>query len=93
MSEKVYIEIDASPWMDADGVLTSVWIGDACEPCYEKHVSYEELIDKELEAYTVHGKLTREFGNDNIGDAEKFVVAFEEAAKYARERFEDLKDV
>ena len=90
--EKVYIEIDASPWMDANGVLTSVWLGEACEPCYEHTTPYEELIDKELEAYTVHGKLTEEFGNDNIGNAEKFVVALEEAAKYTRERFEELKD-
>lgn len=88
---KVYIEIDASPWMDAEGVLTSVFMGDACEPCYEERVSYEELIDRELEAHTVHGKLTAEYGHDNIGDAEKFVVALEEAAVYARRRFEELK--
>ena len=93
MTEKVYIEIDASPWMDAEGVLTSVWIGDACEPCYEKRVSYEELVDKELEAHTVFGKLTNEYGNDNIGSAEKFVIALEEAAVRARTLFEELKNV
>lgn len=93
MSEKVYIEIDASPWMDADGVLTSVWIGDACEPCYEQRVSYEELIQKELEGHTVHGRLTNEYGHDNIGEAEKFVIALEEAAVRARALFEELQNV
>lgn len=93
MTEKVYIEIDASSWMDAEGVLTSVWIGDACEPCYENRVSYEELVDKELEAHTVFGKLTNEYGHDNIGSAEQFVIALEEAAKRARALFEDLKNV
>ena len=93
MSEKVYIEIDASPWMDAEGVMTSVWIGDACEPCYENRVSYEELVDKELEAHTVYGKLTNEYGHDNIGSAEKFVIALEEAAVRARTLFEELKNV
>lgn len=93
MSEKVYIEIDASPWMDADGVETCVYIGDACEPCYEQRVSYEELVDKELEAHTIHGRLTNEYGYDNIRDAEKFVVALEEAAKRARALFEDLQVV
>ena len=91
MSEKVYIEIDASPWMDAEGVMSSVWLGDACEPCYENKQSYEELINKELEAHTVHGKLTNEYGCDNIGEAEKFVLALEQATTYARRRFEELK--
>lgn len=93
MSEKFYIEIDAAPWMDAEGVLASVWLGDACEPCYEQRVSFEELIDKELESYTIQGKLTNEHGYDSIGYAEEFVVALEEAAVRARALFEELKDV
>lgn len=85
MSEKVYIEIDASPWMDAKGVNTSVFIGDG-EPCYADITTYKELIDKEIMAYTFCGKLT----GDNIGYAEEFVIALEEAAVYARKRFEEL---
>jgi hypothetical protein len=93
MENKVYIEIDASPWMDANGVLSSVWFGDACEPCYEKLETYEELIKKELESHTVRGRLTNEYGHDNIGAAEKFVIALEEAAVHARALFEELQDV
>lgn len=89
MSDKVYIEIDASPWMDADGVDTCVFIGDGCAPVYSSKVSYEELVDKELEAHTVRGRLT----GHNIDEAEKFVVALEEAAVRARALFEDLQDV
>ena len=92
MSEKVYIEIDASPWMDAEGVLTSVWLGDACEPCFEHRETYEQLIDKELESHTVGGKLTNEYGHDNIGEAEKFVKALIQASMYARKRFDELQD-
>lgn len=93
MSEKVYIEIDASPWMDAKGVTTSVFMGDAGEPCYENLYTYEELIDKELYANTVYGVLTNKYGHDSIDVAEAFVVALEQAAKYARERFESLVEV
>ena len=92
MSEKVYIEIDASSWFDADGVITSVWIGDACEPCYENKKTYRELVNQELEAHTVHGKLTNEYGCDNIGAAEDFVRELETTALYARQRFEELKN-
>lgn len=91
MSEKVYIEIDASPWMDAEGVMSSVWLGDACEPCYENKKTYRELVKQELEAHTVHGKLTNEYGHDNIATAEEFVIALEEAAKYARKKWEKLQ--
>lgn len=93
LENKVYIEIDANAWMDAEGVLTSVWLGETCEPCYEERVSFEELVDKELESHTVHGRLTNEYGHDNIGSAEKFVIALEEAAVRARALFEDLKNV
>ena len=92
MESKVYIQIDASAWIDAEGVLTSVWLGETCEPCYEERVSFEELIGKELEAHTVRGRLTNEYGHDNIGSAEKFVIALEEAAVRARTLFEELQD-
>ena len=88
MSEKVYIEIDASPWMDETGVLTSVWIGDTCEECFEQLSTYEELVDKQLEAHTVYGKLT----GDNADIAELFVKKLEEVVVYARQRFEELKE-
>lgn len=88
MTEKVYIEIDASPWMDENGVLASVWFGDACEPCYEHLTTYEELIDKNLEAFCVFGKLK----GKNADDAELFVKKLEEVAVYARQRFEELKE-
>lgn len=91
MSEKFYIEIDAGSWLDATGVETTVYLGDTCEPCYVNKESFEELIDKELEAHTVHGKLTNEYGHDNIGSAEESVIALEQAAVYARKRFEELK--
>lgn len=88
MSEKVYIEIDASVWLDATGVETVVYLGDAYEPCYTNKESYVELIDRELEAHTVGGKLTRDSRFDK---AEAFVEILEGAAEYARNRFEELK--
>ena len=87
ISEKVYIEIDASSWMDAKGVSTSVFFGDSCDPCYVDETTYKELIDQEIEAHTVFDKLT----GDDIGRVEEFIVALEEAVVYARKRFEELQ--
>lgn len=93
MSEKHYIEIDAIPWLDENGVDVSVFLGESCEPNFKQSWSYEELIANELNAHTVHGKLTNEYGYDNISKAEKSVIALEEAAVYARKRFEELQNV
>ena len=88
MTEKVYIEIDATPWIGETGIVTSVWLGDAGEPCFEVTSSYEELVEKQLSAYTVYDKLTA----DSVDEVELFVKKLEEVAKYARKRFEELKD-
>jgi hypothetical protein len=89
MSEKFYIEVDAGTWLTRTGAETTVFLGDACEPCFTNKESYEELIDKELEAYCIHGKFRKE---RDINLAGEFVDALEEAAVYARKRFEELKD-
>lgn len=83
---KSYIEIDADSWADVNGIETTVFIGDSVEPCFVHLNSYEELVDKELKAHTVAGKL---FGS-NAKKAEGLVVALEEAAVYARKKFEAL---
>lgn len=85
---KSYIEIDADSWADASGIETTVFIGDSCEPCFVHFDSYEELVDKELNAHTVAGKLS----GSNLEKAEGLVVALEEAAVYARKRVEELSD-
>ena len=91
MSENYYIEIDASPWMDEKGVDVAVFLGESFEPNFTRIWTYEELVDNELQVHTVHGRLTNQNGCDNIGKAEKSVIALEEAAVYARKRFEELQ--
>lgn len=95
MSEKFYVEIDASPWMDSRGVEVTVFVGNEGEPAYSNVTSFEDLVDQELESHTSQGRLTNEYGwhgYDNIAAAEEFVIALEEAAARARALFEDLKD-
>ena len=52
--EKSYIEIDADPWLTCDGdIEINVYFGEACEPNYISKVSLKELVDRELESYTI----------------------------------------
>ena len=85
---KSYIQIDAGSWADAKGVETTVFIGDSDVPCFIHLESYEELVDKELNAHIVAGKLSI----TNLKKVEGLVTALEEAAAYARKRVEELRD-
>ena len=87
MSAKFSIEIDASPWMSSSGIEVVVYLGDGCEPVYKSSSTYKKLIDEEIESHTICGKLT----DENTQRAEDFVVALEEAAVYARKRFEEFQ--
>ena len=82
------IDIDTGAWLDATGIMTTVFIGDACEPCIEIVETYEELIDKELEAHCVGDLILKR----NQPDAEAFVNALAEAAEYARKKYEGMKE-
>jgi hypothetical protein len=91
--KKQYVEIDASAWLNKDGVEVSVFIGDdASEACTTNVQSYEMLVEQSIGCHCTHGRLTNKFGYDNIGEAEDIVIALEEAATLARELFESLKD-
>ena len=88
-----YVKIDTSAWLTEDGVESTVYIGnDGCEPVAIKVESFDELIHEALGSYCSYGQLSNKFGNDNIGEAEKVVIALEDAAVLAREVFEGLKE-
>ena len=80
------IDIDMTPWLSDDGVLSSLWFGNNGEPAYEETVPYEQLIDQTLESHTVRGVI-RDIDYD---DAEAFVKALEQAATYARTQLERM---
>ena len=82
------LDVDAGAWLDAKGAMTTVFIGDACEPCIEIVETYEELIDKELQAHCVGDLILKR----NQPDAEEFVNALAEAAEYARQKYEAMKE-
>ena len=85
---EVKLDVDLSPWMDEKGVLCSLYIGEACEPTYEGHTSYKELVKKNLECYTVYGKIPE----THFDEVEEFVRVLEKTAKYARKQMEKMKE-
>ena len=84
---KKKIEMEVTAWPDTDGIMASVWFGDMCEPVFEQTFSYEEAIDQTLKTCCVRGRIPM----SALEDAEEFIKKLEEAAAYARKKFEELK--
>jgi len=81
--------VEVTPWFDEEGVFTSLYIGDACEPVYEGHTPYKELVDLELSSYTINGKIPEK----HLDEVEEFVRTLEELGDYARKQMEKLSNV
>jgi hypothetical protein len=89
MAEKFYIEIDASPWLDSEGnIETGVYMGDACEPVYSEKVSLIDLIDKELNAYTI--PYSEKIVPIHFEDVEELLKNLKSAYKYAKKRAKEM---
>jgi len=95
--EKIYIEIDADPWLTCDGdIEVNVYFGEACEPNYMSKVSLKELVDRELESM-IPGVIP---GSDDIksvtiaeyhiDDTKRLLASLKEAYEYACKRAEEL---
>lgn len=90
MIDKSYVEIDASPWLTRDGyVEVGVYLGEgACEPCHIDKVSLLDLIDKDLQSYTV--PYNENIHERHFEDVEELLKSLKKAYKYAKKRAKEL---
>ena len=84
------IEVDCSAWLTSKGVEVSCYFGDACEPFIETTESFEDLIEKELYAYTLLG--TGKFSPAEIDSAHELLDTLKRAVEYAEKRIKELTD-
>lgn len=54
--KKLTFEIEVSPWLNEDGLVMNLYAGDS-DIETELNFTLEELVDNEINAYTVDGKL------------------------------------
>jgi hypothetical protein len=79
----ITVEFDVSPWLDKEG-LTVYWFAGESYEALGVHFSLEELIDRELESYTIAGKLI------DPREVHGFVKSLRKAFKYAEKRVKEL---
>lgn len=82
----VNIELDASTYIDENGVGVVVYIGEgSCDPVVEHTFSWETMVENHFEGYTVDDKI-REV---DMEDAALLVTKLEQIALYAKNMLED----
>jgi hypothetical protein len=86
----VKLNVEVTPWFESEGVLTSLYIGDACEPAFEGHTPYKELVKQNLFCYT--SPLSDKIPPEHFDEVEEFVRELEKVAKYARKKMEKMKE-
>jgi len=82
------IDIDIDIWLGEDGVSSTLWFNNSGEPAHEETVPYEQLVDRTLESYTLHGVIRKV----DYDDAEAFVKSLEQMAYYARTQLEKMSE-
>ena len=81
--KSITVEFDVSPWLDEDGFTVCLFAG-ASDEALGINFSLEELIDREIEAYTVAGKII------DHRELQGFVKSLRKAFKYAEKRVKEL---
>jgi hypothetical protein len=64
-----------------NGVVIDLFIGDACEPVLTDFVSFEDMIDSELESMLVEDR----FANCHVLDIKNLLDGLESAVQYAKD--------
>jgi hypothetical protein len=83
---KVSLEIEASSWLTATGIETTVYIGDVDMPQVVKTESFEPLIDKALESYGFGDTMA----SIHKEEVEQFIATLKNAYEYAERRVQEI---
>jgi hypothetical protein len=77
------IDIEVSPWLTEEGLHINLYAGDS-DTETELNFTLQDLVDKEIIAHTVNGKLQ----DPKILDG--LIKYLEDVAEYAKKRVEEL---
>ena len=80
--KKMTIDIEVSPWLNEDGLAVNLYaVYSGIET--ELKFTLEELVDNEINAYTVDGKLQEPWLLDGV------IQSLEKATEYAKSRVKE----
>ena len=81
--KKLTFEIEVSPWLNEDGLVVNLYARDS-DIETELNFTLEELVDNEIDAYTIDGKLREPWLLDGV------IQSLEKATQHAKKRVKEL---
>ena len=81
--KKLTFEIEVSPWLNEDGLVMNLYAGDS-DIETELNFTLEELVDNEINAYTIDGKLQEPWLLEGL------IKYLEDVTDYAKKRIKEL---
>jgi hypothetical protein len=81
--KKMTFDIQVSPWLNEDGLVVNLYAGDS-DIETELKFTLEELVDNEINAYTVDGKLREPWLLDGV------IQSLEKATQHAKKQVKEL---
>jgi hypothetical protein len=83
MGMKVLFEIEVSPWLNEEGLEVSLYTRDS-DIETELNFTLEELVDNEINAYTIDGKLQEPWLLEGL------IKYLEDVTDYAKKRIQEV---
>ena len=80
--KKLTFEIEVSPWLNEDGLVMNLYAGDS-DIETELNFTLEELVDNEINAYTIDGKLQEPWLLDGL------IKYLEDVTEYAKRQVKE----
>ena len=80
---KVLFEIEVSPWLNEEGLEVSLYTRDS-DIETELNFTLEELVDNEINAYTLDGKLQEPWLLEGL------IKYLEDVTDYAKKRIQEV---
>ena len=80
--KKMTIDIEVSPWLNEEGLYVNLYTSDSGIET-DLNFTLQELVDNEINAYTVDGKLQEPWLLDG------FIQHLEDVAEYAKKRVKE----
>jgi hypothetical protein len=81
--KKMTFDIQVSPWLNEDGLVVNLYAGDS-DIETELNFTLEELVDNEINAYTIDGKLREPWLLDDV------IKCLENVTQHAKKRVKEL---
>lgn len=90
MIMKAELEIDLYADVEPEGIVRSLFLGEACDPNFEGVESWEEIVERNIEYHLVPGSNT--ISSVDVEQLEKIVAGLEHAIALFRKKIEQHKE-